>query len=126
MRTILTPSDLRAVLDDDDRLPDALRRAVYDWYWAVWRQVGGDSAAFTLEPLGGIVIVEATDGPDGIPGACRKSAEWAEVHRFDGEPWFDVGVLEGDSKCWRVLGKVGNLHPTVEAWCAHQVLTGDP
>lgn len=116
MNVIRTPSDLRRVLDDDS-LPADLRETVEAWYFALWRTVGGgDFESFSLNPTGPIAILTEGDRPEDLPGGGAKLTEWADLVILDGQPHYDVGLLEGNSRCWRLLGRSGRLHPAVEAY----------
>jgi hypothetical protein len=117
MLIIITPADLRRVADTP-RLPPALVDTLDDWYWSVWRAVDGEIETFSLADIGPIAVLEPDDPPTVVPGLCRKVTEWCDVVDIGGVDYYDAGILAGNSCCHRILGRVGALHPAVEAYLA--------
>lgn len=125
MQIIETAADLRRIAEDGN-LPPALLEETEGWLWSVWRATGGgDPEAFSLSATGPIVILEPDDPPEAVPGGCRKVTEWADVVEFDGIQFFDAGVLAGNDRCLRLVGRVGSLHPQVERYLATEALAQD-
>ena len=119
MIIIDTPADLRRVAEDP-RLPRELRDTIVDLYWATCRQLGADDAACHIAGIAPIAILEPGDQCNTIPGACQKVTEWADVVEIAGRRFFDIGLLEGNDRCWRLFGEVGHLDPAVEAYLARE------
>jgi hypothetical protein len=112
-----TPADLRRVAANP-ALPQELRDTLADLFWATCRQLGADPATCRLAAVAPIAIIEAGDSLESLPGAGRKVAEWADMIEIVGRVFIDVGILEGNERCWRLFGEVGALDPVVEAYLA--------